>query len=200
MNRLVVGLSGGIATGKSAALKEFKKLGAKTISVDAIAHEQAEPGGPGFRAILRAFGREFLGANGRIDRAALGKKIFRSAVLRRKLEAAVHPPILREMNARIQKERGIVVVDVPLLFEKGLQYKFNATVVVSCGPEEQLRRLAARDKLARAEAARRVRAQWPISRKTALADFTVDNTDGLAGLRAAVRAVWLGLRQLETPA
>lgn len=194
--RFVAALTGGIGSGKSTALAELRRLGAATVSLDEIARRQARPGGPGHRAITRAFGRGVLGPGGEIDRRALGERVFRDPAARRRLERAVHPAILREMRRAVRAARGVVVVDVPLLFEKGLQDGFDATLLVACPRAEQARRVARRDGLSAAEARRRVAAQWPMARKRALADYTLDNGGARAALRARVRALHAGLSLL----
>ncbi len=199
--RFVVGLTGGIGSGKSSALAEFERLGAATLSLDQIAREQAKPGREGFRAIVREFGAGALGPDGLIDRRALGARVFRDPAARRKLERATHPAILREMRRIVAGLRGLVVVDVPLLFEKNLQRRFDATVLVSCRADQQVRRVARRDRLPLAEARRRVRAQWPLRAKRRLADVALDNAGAPGSLRARVRALHAGLVLLygETP-
>ena len=194
--RFVVGLTGGIGTGKSTALAQFERYGAATLSLDQIAREQARRGQNGWKAIVRAFGRGVLDASGEIDRRSLGAKIFRSPALRRRLEDATHPLILREMKKLIQRLRGVVVVDVPLLFEAGLQNHFDATIVVSCPSSDQVRRVTLRDRLAPADARRRISAQWTLDRKRALADMELDNQGTLSDLRAQVRATSQGLNLL----
>lgn len=191
--RFVAGLTGGIGTGKSSALEEFERLGAATLSLDRIAREQAKPGRAAHRAIVRAFGRGVLDADGAVDRRALGAKVFSRPAARRKLERATHPLILREMNRLLARMKGVVVVDVPLLFEVGLKDRFDATVLVACRPAAQLARVRRRDGLGAAEARRRIAAQWPLARKRALADYTLDNDGTRAGLRAKVRAAHAGL-------
>ena len=192
----VVGLTGGIGTGKSSALAEFERAGAATVSLDQIAHEQAKPGREGYKAIVRAFGKGVLGAEGRIDRRALGEKVFKSPAALRKLERATHPIILREMERLVDSMKGVVVVDVPLLFEKKLQNKFDATVLVSCRPAAQLRRVVKRDGLTAAEARRRVKAQLPLAAKRRLSDYTIDNDKDLSMLRTKVSAAHAGLALL----
>jgi dephospho-CoA kinase len=192
----VVGLTGGIGTGKSSALNEFEKLGASTVSLDRIAHEQAKPGREGYRAVVRAFGKNALGPSGFIDRRALGEKVFKSPAALRKLERATHPPILREMEKLVDKLKGVVVVDVPLLFEKKLQRHFDATVLVSCRPAAQLRRVIKRDGLTAAQARRRIAAQMPLGAKRRLADHTIDNDKNLAALRARIAETQAGLALL----
>lgn len=194
--RFVVGLTGGIGTGKSAVLTEFEKMGAATISLDQIAHEQAKKGNGGYKAIVKAFGIEVLNAAGNIDRRKLGARIFRHVQARKKLERVTHPLILSEMNVLLSRLQGVVVVDVPLLFEAGLQKRFDAAVLVSCKPAEQIRRVAKRDKLPSSEIRRRISAQWPLARKRALADLTLDNDGTRAALRARVREAHAGLSLL----
>ena len=195
--RFVVGLTGGIGTGKSTALAEFRRRGATTISLDEIAREQARPGGPAYRAIVRDFGTCVLKRDGTIDRAFLGRVVFADAAARRGLEKATHPHILREMERRVRRARGVVVVDAPLLFEKKLQSRFDATLLVACRPAEQARRVARRDGLAPAEVRRRLAAQWPLARKRALADAAIENDSTPAALRAQVRAWHAGLTLLH---
>lgn len=192
----VVGLTGGIGSGKTTALAEFERLGAATVSLDRIAREQARPGRDGFKAIVRAFGRGVLDGAGRIDRAALGARVFRDAAARRKLERATHPAILREMTQLASRLRGVVVVDVPLLFEKGLARRFDATVLIACRPAQQVRRVVRRDGLSPAEARLRLKTQLPVEAKRARADLTLDNDGTPAALRGKVRAAYAGLALL----
>ncbi|MFI5350132.1 MAG: dephospho-CoA kinase [Elusimicrobiota bacterium] len=195
-NNFVVGLTGGIGTGKSSALVEFDKLGASTVSLDQIAHEQAKPGREGYLAIVKTFGKGVLGAKGLIDRRALGEKVFKSPAALKKLERTTHPIILREMERLVNAMRGVVVVDVPLLFEKKLQRYFDATIMISCEPATQLRRVLKRDGFTLAEARRRVKAQLPLERKRRLADHTIDNDKDLSALRANVVKTHAGLALL----
>ena len=194
--RFVVGLTGGIGTGKSSALAEFEELGAATLSLDHLAREQAKPGREGWKMIVKAFGRGILDASGKIDRRGLGARVFRREAARRKLERATHPAILREMSRLVSRMKGVVVVDVPLLFEKSLQERFDATLLVACRPAEQVRRVVRRDKLSAAEARRRIKAQWPLKDKRRLADLTLDNDGTPVRLRAQVRAAHAGLALL----
>jgi len=173
--RLVVGLTGGIGTGKSTALKAFERLGAATVCLDQLAKEQAKPGRDGYKAIVKNFGTRVLKSNGDIDRALLGREIFGDPRAKARLERATHPLILKEMRRLIGKMTGLVVVDTPLLFEKNLQKNFDATMVISCRPSLQLKRIVARDGLTPREARRRINAQWPLARKRALADVALDN-------------------------
>jgi dephospho-CoA kinase len=191
--RLVVGLTGGIGTGKSSALAEFERLGASTVSLDRIAREQARPGRVGYLSIVKIFGKDVVGPDGAIDRRSLGARVFRDKAALRRLEKASHPPILREMNMLVSRLEGVVVVDVPLLFEKKMQKSFDATVLVACRSAAQVRRVVRRDRFSAAEARRRIAAQLPLASKRRLADYTLDNDVTPAALRAKVRAVHAGL-------
>lgn len=173
-SRLIVGLTGGIGSGKSLALAEFGRLGAKTIDLDEIAWRQARPGGAAYRALARGFGRAILDADRRIDRAKLAELVFKRPALRRRLESMTHPLILREMRRRVRQARGVVVVDVPLLFEGRHAGEFDLTMTVSAPRATRLRRLAARG-LSRGEALRRMAAQLPDAAKAARADVVAPN-------------------------
>lgn len=183
MRKLVVGLTGGIGTGKSAALAVFRRLGAAAVDADALARQLSRKGGPLQRAVARAFGRRFLDARGRLDRKALAAAVFAHRRLRRRLERAAHPEILRRIRTLIARSRRpVVVADVPLLFERRLQSGFDATVVVSAPEDAALRRLLRRG-MGRETARARMRAQWPLRRKEALADLVLDNSGARAKLR-----------------
>jgi len=185
---LSVGLTGGIASGKSEALKAFAAAGAGTVSLDEVSRQVSRRGGPAYRAVVRAFGRKVLGRDGEIDRKRLGDLVFRRGDLRRRLEAATHPVILREMRRRLRAcRRPVAVVDVPLLFEAGLEHDFDVTVLVSAGRELRLRRLRARDGFSRVDALRRVQAQMAEAEKERRADVIVPNAGSLAELRRRVR-------------
>lgn len=194
--RFVVGLTGGIGTGKSSAMKAFARLGAATVCLDRIAKEQAEPGRPAYKAIVRDFGRCILREDGTINRALLGEVVFADRKARAGLERITHPLILKEMRRLIGRSKGVVVVDVPLLFEKELQGDFDATMLVSCSPRTQLRRIVRRDGLSAKDARRRIDAQWPLDLKRTLADVTIDNDKDLPHLQDDIRSYHEGLKLL----
>ncbi len=176
MKKLVIGLTGGIGTGKSLALKEFARRGASTISLDRIAREVTRKGGAVQRRIARAFGLRVLGRDGSLDRSRLAELVFARPLLRRRLEGLTHPSILREMCRRIRRASGpVVVVDVPLLFEGGHESRFDLTLAVTAKPRNQAARVLARDGLCVSQARRRMAAQWPSADKEARADLVVAN-------------------------
>lgn len=195
--RFVVGLTGSIGTGKSTALTAFDKLGAATISLDQIAKEQAKPGRDAYKVIVKNFGRCILKDDGTIDRALLGRVIFSDKRAKAGLERVTHPLILKEMTKLVGRMSGVVVVDVPLLFEKKLQKNFDATMVIACKPQKQLKRIMNRDGLDSKEARRRVAAQWPVAKKARLADVTIHNDKAPEDLQTKVRDYYLGLELIH---
>jgi len=195
--RFVVGLTGGIGTGKSSALKAFESEGAATVCLDQIAKEQAKPGRDGYKAIVKAFGPCILKEDKTINRALLGRVIFSDKRARMGLERATHPLILKEAKQLIEKMDGVVVVDVPLLFEKKLQKHYDATILIACKPRIQLRRIINRDGLVLEEARRRVKAQLPLARKRKLADVAIDNDKDLDHLNRKIHEYYLGINLLH---
>lgn len=196
-SRFVVGLTGGIGSGKSTALGAFEDLGAATVSLDQIAKEQAKPGRDGYKAIVKAFGSCILKGDGTIDRALLGRVIFSDKRAKLGLERATHPLILKEMKELVGRLKGLVVVDVPLLFEKKLQKNFDATILIACKPEKQLKRITKRDGLDSQEARLRIKAQMPLDEKRRMADVSIDNDKDVAHLNATITEYHLGLTLLH---
>jgi dephospho-CoA kinase len=176
---LRVGLTGGIATGKSYCLRRFAALGVPTIDADKLAREVVTPGSPGLRAIANRFGDAVLKPDGTLDRAALARIVFADDGARADLEAIVHPEVyqrIREWYAALPLSR-LAIADIPLLFETGHQHDFDRVIVCACEPDEQLRRLMSRDGFSEADARARLAAQWPIDEKVARADHVI-RTDG----------------------
>jgi dephospho-CoA kinase len=179
---LRVGLTGGIATGKSYVTRRFEEAGFPTIDADRLAREAVAPGSAGLHAVVNRFGRDMLTEGGALDRAKLGALVFRDAAARADLEALVHPEVRRriaEWQERLVKNgyRGPLVADIPLLFETGRTGDYDAVVVVACDPARQRARLIERDGLSGVEADQRIAAQWPIADKVRSADYVV-RTDG----------------------
>jgi dephospho-CoA kinase len=198
---VTAGLSGGIASGKTTVAHLFGELGAALIDADQIAREVVEPGREGLARIAACFGVEMLNGQGRLDRARLGALVFGDSGRRQELNALLHPLIAGEIRARISRLRqsgfdGVAVVDVPLLFECGWHAMFDRTIVVSCDPDMQRRRLMQRSGLDRAQADARIAAQMPLLAKKEAADFVIDNQGTPQGLRPAVAAVYAQLAAL----
>lgn len=197
---LLVGLTGGIGTGKSLALGEFRRAGAQTLSLDEISRELSGPGGAACRPVLRSFGPEVAGPDGGLDREELGRRVFRSPRLRRRLERITHPLILREMGRRLRRLRGgVVVVDVPLLFEAGLERRFDLTVLVAASAGRQLARVMRRDRSSRSQARLRIRSQLPLSFKKLRSDVVVDNNGPKSLFRSRIRSYYQAFRLIAAP-
>jgi len=184
---LLVGLTGGIGSGKTEVRKAFARLGAKTLCLDEAAHRALAKGGAAYRPVVGAFGCGILDRRGEIDRRALGRIVFADARLRRRLERLTHPAVLAEMRRRVRAQRrGLLVVDAPLLFEAGLEREFDLTVVVTAGRERRLRRLRRRAGASPGELRRRLAAQMPLTRKAARADVVIPNDGTRSDLRRKV--------------
>jgi dephospho-CoA kinase len=184
----VVGLTGGIASGKSTFAEVLRARGAPVIDADALARAAVAPGTPALAEIARAFGREVLLPDGSLDRKRLGAIAFADASARGRLEAITHPAVRVAMAAETARlataSHALAFYDVPLLYEVGLDRDLDSVVVVWVPREVQRARLEARDGLAPAEAEARLAAQLPIDEKAARADFVVENTGALADLGA----------------
>jgi dephospho-CoA kinase len=176
-----IGLTGGIATGKSYVRARFESLGVPTIDADLLAREAVAPGSEGLAAVARRFGSGVLDAAGALDRQALARIVFADPAARRDLEGIVHPFVRRRADEWFRsldpKRVPFAVADIPLLFETGGQGAYDAVVVTACDPEEQVRRIVARDRVSESEARQRLAAQLPIDEKVLRADFVI-RTDG----------------------
>jgi dephospho-CoA kinase len=193
-----VGLTGGIASGKSHVLRRLAEAGLLTLDLDRVSRDVMAPGGAAYADVLQAFGPAVVAADGTIDRAGLGARVFADPVARRRLESLVHPRI-REAEARyLSSARGqaLAVVDAALLVESGQHLRFARLVVVYCAPGEQLRRLIERDGLDAAAARARIDAQMPAAEKRRFAHFVIDNSGTLADTDAQVESVVAALSAL----
>ena len=178
---LLVGLTGGIASGKSAVSRMLNQLGCLIIDADLIAREVVEPGEPAYQKIVEAFGQGILDDEGYVNRKKLGALIFRDAEKRRLLNEITHPEIIRreqEILAELMTEghEGIVVLDAALLIEAGGAGRVDRLVVVTADEATQQKRLSDRDDLPAEEALRRIRSQMPLSEKAKLAHYVINNS------------------------
>jgi dephospho-CoA kinase len=180
---LRVALTGGIGTGKSYCLGRFAARGVPTIDADVLAREAVAPGTPGLAAIAARFGPGVVAADGTLDRTALGRLVFADTKARAALEAIVHPEVyrrIREWFANLPPGTRLAIADIPLLFETGHNHDFDEVVVAACDPEEQLRRVMARDHLPDADARARLAAQLPIEEKVKRASRVIWTDRGFA--------------------
>jgi dephospho-CoA kinase len=195
---LRVTLTGGIATGKSYCLRGFAKHGAATIDADQLARDAVAPGTPGLQAVADRFGSAVLAADGTLDRAALGAIVFADPKARASLEAIVHPDVyrrIREWFANLPSSAAVAIADIPLVFETGHNHDFDVVVVAACSPDEQLRRVIARDSLTADLARARIAAQWPIEEKVRRANRTIWTDRGFAETDRQVADVYDSLRR-----
>ncbi|HDI78409.1 MAG TPA: dephospho-CoA kinase [Desulfobacteraceae bacterium] len=200
--RLVVGLSGGIASGKSTVSGMLRERGAHIIDFDILAREVVKPGRPAWKDIVEYFGRQILAEDNTIDRKRLSEIVFKDMEKRKKLESFTHPRIMDEfliqMEEITQKEdTPIIVVDIPLLFELNLQYRFLKNILVFVPKDIQIERLIQRDGIDEAEAEARLRAQLPMEEKLGYADYIIYNDKEVTHTERQVDRLWSELKRLR---
>ena len=182
-----IGLTGGIATGKSSAARLLEQHhGLPVLDADLYARQALEPGQPATEAVLERFGPGVVSSGGVVDRRALGAIVFNNQDERRWLEQLVHPIVRQRFDQELVQldTNPAVVLMIPLLFESGLEALCSETWLVDCDESQQLQRLMARDQLNEAEAQARRDAQWPLARKRPLADVLISNRGDAAALNA----------------
>jgi len=199
---ILVGPTGGVATGKSTVAMMFKQCGAAVINADLLARQVVEPGKPAWRAIVKLFGKTVLNQDRSLDRQALGSIIFHNPKKRRQLERIIHPRVARE-QARLTKAitrkdpNAVVIYEVPLLFEAGVDKRVDKIIVVTADRNIQIARLKKRNGLSRAEAIRRIRSQMPLAKKTQQADHLLNGTLPRPSLRRQVGQLFRSLHLLD---
>lgn len=189
--KLVVGLTGGIGSGKSAAADEFGRLGATLVDTDAIAHELTQAGGPALPELERIFGKAAIGPSGAMDRARMRDRVFADPAAKRALEALLHPMIRDESRRRIEAAQGPYVVHiVPLLVESGdYRGRVDRVLVVDCPEDLQIARVRARSSLPEAQVRAIMANQATRADRLAAADDVIDNSGSLDALRTQVAAL-----------
>ena len=200
---LKIGLTGGIATGKSFVLSVLSELGCEVMDADQTAREVVEPGQPAFEEIVAHFGGEVVGADGRLDRPKLGAIVFNDPAQREKLNSIVHPKVF-EAQARWMAEvearnpQAVVIIDAALMIETGSYRRFDKVVVVYCEPQLQLQRLMARNNMTQEEATARISSQMPSAEKLKFADFSINTSQGFEDTRLQTVALYEQLRKLKS--
>ena len=193
----VIGLTGGIASGKSTVSAMLRELGATVIDADQIARAVVEPGQPALAEISRRF-PGVVGPDGRLDRAKLARRVFGDEAERQALNAIIHPRIQAEVRKQTQAlaAQGVeqVVYDAPLLIENGAQRGLDGVILVSVPREVQIERLIAGRGLSRAEAEARVASQLPLEEKAKFATWIIDSSGAIEQTREQVRKVWMSIR------
>lgn len=198
----LVGLTGGIATGKSTVASTLRERGASIIDADKLAREVVKPGQEAWHETVAAFGSEILRGDQTIDREKLRKLVFNNSEARKKLESITHPRIRKLAQERIQESaaRGaeVIVYDAPLLFENQVHLWLRPIILVACRPDIQKKRLQDRDLLTEEEVRRHLEAQMSLQEKRKLADFVIENDGTLEELRRQVKELWKKLTQRES--
>jgi dephospho-CoA kinase len=191
-------LTGGVACGKTTVARYFQELGARIIDADRIGHELLAPGLPTAQEVLRTFGEEILGPDGRIDRKKLGNRVFSDPEQLRLLNAIVHPQLIARLHELAAEElrlncQTVVIIDAALIFEWGLDKSLAKVIAAWCRPEQQLERLVAKTGMPRTQAEQRIRAQMPAEEKRRRADFVIDCSGTLEQSRAQVGSIYTEL-------
>jgi dephospho-CoA kinase len=189
----LVGLTGGIASGKTTVARILQRLGAAVVDADALAREVVEPGRDAWKEIVAVFGRDVLQADQTLDRQKLRAVIFNNLEARKKLESIIHPRVRALAEERIAQHGAagydVVVYEVPLLFEGNLQEWLRPVILVACDVATQKRRLQERDRLGAEAAQKHIDAQMSLEEKRRLADYVIENDGDLASLKRQVEAV-----------
>lgn len=191
---MILGLTGGIASGKSSVADCFVECGALLVSADLLAREVVNPGSPTLAKVVEYFGEEILTSEGSLNRELLANKVFSDPAARRQLEKITHPAIAHLAECRLtelsQSSHDLVVYEAPLLFEAGAESRVDQVLVVVVDPDVQLARLLERDNLSEAEARQRIAAQWEQADRVEKADFVIDNSGSLLQTRTVVAALY----------
>ena len=197
----VIGLTGGIASGKTTVANILRKLGAPVVDADEVARVVVEPGTEGLRRLIDGFGTSICNPDGTLNRGHLGKQVFADPAARARVDAIVHPLIAteakRQIDALAKQGHHIIVYDAALLIETGVHKTMDALIVVSVPPEIQRQRLHDRDGLTEAEITSRLQSQLPLCDKVDVADYIIDNSGDIDNTRDQVSKVWLAINKQQ---
>jgi dephospho-CoA kinase len=201
-NSLILGVTGGIATGKTTVVRMLEEFGAPVIDFDLLAREVVEPGKPAWKDIVAYFGERILQKDGSLDREKLSAMVFQDGEKRKKLESFTHPRIyeasVKRVNKIVEKDPDAVVqLDIPLLIEQNLQHMVHKILVVYIPQDKQVERLVERNGISREGAAARLRSQLPIDEKLSKADYVIYNDRSLEETRRQVEDLWQTLKDLQ---
>ena len=194
---MIIGLTGNIGSGKSTVSRRLDELGAEVIDTDQVARDVVAPDTPGLEKIVREFGPGVLGSSGELDRAGMASLVFNNPGARARLEAIIHPEVVRVVALRIsdyREGRGItplLVVEVPLLIEAGMHGMMDEIWVVTVSPEAQVKRVMTRSGLSREDVLKRIKAQMPQEEKLKYADRVIDNSGNIEETIRQVDSLWV---------
>ena len=197
---LIIGLTGGIVSGKSTVARMFKDFGAKIIDADILGHSVILPYKPAWKEIVKLFGEDILGKDLTINREKLGKIVFADQALLKKLNEITHPEIMKLIKKEINLVRNktpnqekILVIDAALIYEAKIDRLMDKIIVVYIDEDEQIKRLIKRNNLSKDEASQRVKSQIPMKEKIKMADYVIDNNDTLDKTKKQVETFWQSL-------
>jgi dephospho-CoA kinase len=199
---LQVGLTGGLASGKSFVGRALAEMGCFLIQADDLGRQVSEPGGEAYDEIVREFGPGILNPDGSIDRRRLAGQVFHDPERLERLNALVHPPVYareRRLQADLARQHphGIAVTEAAILIETGSYRQYDKLIVAACAPEQQIERAMARDHLTREEVLDRMRRQMPLEEKRKLADYVIDTSGSKEDTLVQTRAVYNSLRSIS---
>jgi dephospho-CoA kinase len=190
---MIIGLTGGIATGKSTAAKYLEQKGAEIIDADKIAHQVSRKGEKGWQKVVSEFGEEILKEDNEFDRAKLAKIVFSNSVKRKKLESLLHPIIIKKMKEKANKylnQNKTVVLMAPLLFEAGIDKFCDQVWLIAASQEEQIKRIIKRDGITKEEAIKRIESQMSQAEKKEKSDIVITNNDSKEKLKKKIDYYW----------
>ncbi len=194
---LIIGLTGGIVSGKSTVARMFKDLGAKIVDADKLGHKVILPQGAAWKRIIKIFGKDILKKDQTINREKLGKIVFANQNLLKKLNKITHPEIIKLIKKEIslakddsKEEKKILIIDAALIYETKIDRLMDKIIVVYLDEEEQLKRLIKRNNLSEKEALQKIKSQIPLKEKIEIADYVIDNSNSLDKTKEQVETIW----------
>lgn len=194
---LIIGLTGGIVSGKSTVARMFKDLGAKIVDADKLGHKVILPQETAWKRIIKIFGKDILQKDQTINREKLGKIVFANQNLLKKLNKITHPEIIKLIKKEIslakdnsKEEKKILIIDAALIYETKIDRLMDKIIVVYLDEEEQLKRLIKRNNLSKKEALQKIKSQIPLKEKIEIADYVIDNSNSLDKTREQVKKIW----------
>jgi dephospho-CoA kinase len=194
---LIIGLTGGIVSGKSTVARMFKDLGAKIVDADKLGHKVILPQETAWKRIIKIFGKDILQKDQTINREKLGKIVFANQNLLKKLNKITHPEIIKLIKKEIslakndsKEEKKILIIDAALIYETKIDRLMDKIIVVYLDEEEQLKRLIKRNNLSEKEALQKIKSQIPLKEKIEIADYVIDNSNSLDKTKEQVETIW----------
>jgi len=187
---MIIGITGSFGSGKTTVAKMFASLGAYVIDADKVYHSLIRQRGRCYKKIVAHFGKDILAERGRIDKAKLGKIVFKDVSKLRLLDSVTHPEIIKEIKRIVRSKKGRVIIDAPLLIESSFYKEADRIILVANKKEEQVKRIRESVGLPAKETLRRIRMQMPFKKKLAFADFIIDNSGSRRNTLAQVKEIW----------